>query len=73
VFKLGKNTVKVTAESETGRNTRFRDTTKGTDMTLNQFVKKIEKGDYADYHVRVINGVKTPASNPDNSSKNNLD
>ena len=27
---------------------------------------------YPDYHVRVINGSKTPASDPDKSRKNNL-
>lgn len=37
------------------------------------FVGKIESGAYENYHVRVINGVKTPVSNPDGSEGNNLD
>ena len=41
-------------------------------MTRAQFVKEIEQGNYDNYHVRVINDVKTPVSNPDSSSKNNL-
>jgi hypothetical protein len=42
-------------------------------MTRAEFVKKIEQGLYPNYHVRKIDGVKTPASNPDNSEANNLD
>jgi hypothetical protein len=41
-------------------------------MSRTQFVKEIEKGNYSDYHVRKINGVKTPASNPDGKTGNNL-
>jgi hypothetical protein len=42
-------------------------------MTRPEFVRQIESGNYDNYHVRKINGVKTPVSNPDNSEKNNLD
>lgn len=62
----------VTQESSTGRNTRFHDNVSGADLTRNQVVKKIESGDLANYHIRVINGVKTPVSNPDSSDNNNL-
>lgn len=65
--------VKVTAESETGRNTRFRDTRTGADMTRAEFVRKIHGGKYDRYHVREINGLETPVSNPDKSTNNNLD
>lgn len=65
-------TVKVTKENSTGRNTNFKDTKNKDSMTRPQFVKKIETGKYDDYHVRKINGVKTPVSNPDSKSKNNL-
>lgn len=65
--------IKVTKESDSGRNERFKDTRTGTEMTRNQFVKKIEKGDYPNYHVRNINGIDTPVSNPDNTKNNNLD
>jgi len=63
--------VKVTKESETGRNTWFKDG--NTEMTRAEFVKKIEAGKYDEYYVRKINGVKTPVSNPDKNSENNLD
>jgi len=42
-------------------------------MTRAQFVNSIENGQYPEYHVRVINDVKTPVSNPDKSDANNLD
>lgn len=64
--------VSVVSESKSGRNTHFRDNKTGHSMTRNQFVKKIESGSYDNYHVRNINGVKTPVSNPDSKSGNNL-
>ena len=64
--------VKVTRETETGRNTNFQDTRTGKTMTRNQFVREIERGNYDNYHVRVINNIPTPASNPDSSTRNNL-
>ncbi len=65
--------VKVTKESDSGRNQEFIDTKSGRHMGRSDFVKKIEEGNYDDYHVRRINGVKTPVSNPDHSEGNNLD
>ncbi len=65
--------VSVTRESETGRNERFRDNRTGEEMTRPQFVREIERGNYDDYHVREVNGVKTPVSNPDGKKGNNLD
>lgn len=41
-------------------------------MTRNQFVREIERGNYPNHHIREINGVKTPVSNPDKSEINNL-
>lgn len=64
--------VTVTRESVTGRNTNFHDNNTGKNMTRAQFVKAIERGEYPNYHVRVVNGQKTPVSNPDASSNNNL-
>ena len=55
-----------------GRNTKFRDNCSGESMTRSQFVKKIESDEYSKYHVREINVVKTPVSNPDPSKDNNL-
>ena len=65
--------VKVTQERDSGRNQRFRDTRTGEEMTRAQFVKQIENGQYPNYHVRKINDVKTPVSNPDETTNNNLD
>ncbi len=65
--------IKVTQESDSGRNQRFRDTRTGQEMTRVQFVKEIESGQYDNYHVRKINGLKTPVSNPDGTTNNNLD
>ncbi|WP_238902678.1 hypothetical protein [Clostridium sp. YIM B02506] len=70
---MARKRISVTNESNTGRNTNFHDNYTGKDMDLNQFVKEIELGNYPKYHVRIVDGVKTPASNPDNSTNNNLD
>jgi len=64
--------VKVLVESSTGRNQSFVDTKTGEKMSRAVFVREIEHDNYPDYHVRVINGVKTPCSNPDGNPKNNL-
>ena len=66
-------TVRVTRETPSGRNTLFHDNKKGSDMTRAGFVRQIEQGHYPDYHVRVINDIKTPVSNPDKSTGNNLE
>jgi hypothetical protein len=65
--------VRVIQESETGRNQQFRDNRTGTIMSRAEFVRQIEAGNYPNYHVREINNVKTPVSNPDSSEANNLD
>jgi hypothetical protein len=65
--------VKVTVEDDSGRNQKFHDDKSGKNMTRSQFVKQIEAGKFPDYHVRKINGLNTPVSNPDRSEGNNLD
>ena len=65
--------ITVTSENSTGRNLTFHDNVTGSTMTRAQFVREIEHDKYDNYHVRVINGIKTPVSNPDGSSNNNLD
>ena len=62
----------VTRESSSGRNLNFSDSRTGKSMTRAQFVREIRSGNYDDYYVRTINGIATPASNPDGSSRNNL-
>lgn len=64
--------VTVTSESDSGRNLKFHDNKTGADMTRAGFVKQIERGNYDGYHVREINGVKTPVSNPNRSERDNL-
>lgn len=67
-----KSRVSVLKENETGRNEKFRDNVNKIEMTRNQFVKAIERGKYENYHIRTINNIKTPVSNPDKSTNNNL-
>lgn len=66
-------TVVVTIESESGRNQEFHDNKSGKDMSRVEFVRQIEQGNFDDYHVRRVNGLKTPVSNPDGKKGNNLD
>jgi hypothetical protein len=65
--------VVVTSETESGRNQNFFDKKTKKKMTRAEFVKQIESGSYNSYHVRKVNGLKTPVSNPDRSEGNNLD
>jgi hypothetical protein len=62
----------VTEENEAGRNLEFHDNKTGRNMSRAEFVRKIEDGKYPNFHVRVVHGLKTPASNPDSSEGNNL-
>jgi hypothetical protein len=64
--------IKVISESDTGRNESFHDNFRGANMTRSQFVNEIKKGNYENYHVRNINNVETPVSNPDSTRNNNL-
>lgn len=64
--------ISVKSESKTGRNEQFHDNFKGHDMSRAQFVNRIKQGEYDNYHVRTINGVETPVSNPDKKRNNNL-
>lgn len=64
--------VRVTRESDSGRNLKFHDNRTGKDMSRAAFVREINQGNYPDYHVRRINDIATPASNPDRSTSNNL-
>jgi len=65
--------VVVTSESDSGRNQKFHDNKSGKDMTRTQFVQEIKHGNFPDYHVRTVNGLPTPVSNPDRKESNNLD
>lgn len=65
-------TVRVTNESDSGRNLKFYDTKSHKSMNRPEFVKQIEQGKFPDYYVRKMNGLKTPISKPDKSESNNL-
>lgn len=69
---MARKRVTVTQEKPSGRNQKFHDNYTGSDMNREQFVRAIEQGDYPNYHVRNVNGVKTPVSDPDGSENNNL-
>ena len=69
---MGRKRVSVTDETDTGRNTRFHDNYNQNNMTRPQFVNQIRQGNYANYHIRNINSIPTPCSNPDESKNNNL-
>ena len=56
-----------------GHHQKFHDNNSGKNMTRAEFVKEIEGGNFNDYHIRKVNGLKTPVSNPDRSEGNNLD
>lgn len=73
MLNMSRKRVKVIQESDSGRNQKFHDNYTSENMTRKQFVSKIESGEYPKYHIREINGVKTPVSNPDKSEANNLD
>ncbi len=44
---MGRKRVTTTQESNSGRNTKFRDNYTGESLTRSQFVKKIESGEYS--------------------------
>ncbi len=67
----GKKDIRVTEESSTGRNQSFK-APGHAEMSRAQLVSEIRAGEFAGYHIRVINGVATPVSNPDRSEGNNL-
>ena len=64
--------VKVIEETGTGRDSKFHDNFNNIDMSRNQFVDEIRKGTYPNHHIRIINGIETPVSNPDKKKNNNL-
>lgn len=70
---MARKRITVTQESNSGRNQKFHDNFTGTNMTRAGFVKQIEQGNYDNYHVRKVHGIKTPVSNPDSTTNNNLD
>lgn len=64
--------LEVINESETGLNTRFKDTKTGEILTRTQVADRIKQGQYPDYHNMHMNGKRIPRSNPDGNKDNNL-
>ena len=67
----GKSRITVTSESDTGRNTRFNVPGHG-EVSRRELVQQIRHGERDGYHVRIINGLATPVSNPNSSGTDNL-
>jgi hypothetical protein len=63
--------VKVTKESDTGLNQKFK--VGNRELSRGKFADEIEQGKHPDFHVAKIGGKRIPRSNPDSSKKNNLD
>jgi hypothetical protein len=66
-------TIKTIRASDSGRNERFRNINTGKEYSRRELVNEIENGKVDNAHIRIINGIKTPCSNPDKSKDNNLD
>jgi M6 family metalloprotease-like protein len=60
-------------EDDEGRNLTFLDELTGTFMDVDQFCSAIELGLYPEYHIRVVNDRRVPASNPNSLVSDNLD
>lgn len=65
--------LKVTKESNTGRNLEFQDTKTKELLTTSEVAKRIDKGTYEGYHhYKDQKGRTVIRSNPDKNKKNNL-
>ena len=62
----------VLLENEKGRNDVFYDVIKKQVYSRDEFVAKINAGEYPGYTVKTINGIETPVSKPDGRGTNNL-
>lgn len=62
----------VIKENTSGRNTEFLDTKTKETLTRAKVVSEIRKDKYPGYHIRNINGIATPVSNPNKKSNDNL-
>lgn len=68
---IGKSKITTTLESPTGRNLRF-DVPGQGNVTRQALVQQIRAGEQPGYHVRVINRLATPVSNPNGTESDNL-
>tara|TARA_Y100000590_G_C15269184_1_gene844330 strand:- start:127 stop:357 length:231 start_codon:yes stop_codon:yes gene_type:complete len=63
----------VLTEDEKGRNQLFFDLFMQKSLTREEFVTKIKENEYPGYFIKIINGIETPVSKPDDHNTNNLD
>ncbi|OOY18638.1 hypothetical protein BMI86_19810 [Thioclava sp. DLFJ5-1] len=68
---MARKKITVTRETSTGLNTRFNVPGQG-EITRGRLAEQVERGEHEGYHVRRVNGRRIVASNPDDSSRNNL-
>lgn len=69
---MGEKKVITIEESSGGSNSRYKDMDTGLEMTRDEFVQKIEAGEYPGYNIQNRKGNKIPRSNPDGDPGNNL-
>lgn len=62
----------VIEKSRSGRNTLFLDTLTGEILHASVVVQRIKNGAYPRCHLRLINGIETPVTNPDGIEWGNL-
>lgn len=72
---MAKGILKVTKESNTGRNLKFQNIGNNEKLTAKELVKRLETGNSAyndGYYIKHQNGQKYIISKPDGNDKNNL-
>lgn len=72
---MAKAILKVTKESNTGRNLEFQNIGNNEKLTAKELVKRLETGNSAyndGYYIKHQNGQKYIVSKPDGNDKNNL-
>lgn len=69
---MARKQISVVEQDENGRNETFKIHGTNEVVSREELAERIQNGEFDDYHVREINGVKTPVSNPDGKEGNNL-
>ena len=72
---MAKGILKVTKESNSGKNLEFQNTGNNEKLTANELIKRLETGNSAyndGYYIKHQNGQKYIVSKPDGNEKNNL-
>lgn len=72
---MAKGILKVTKESNSGKNLEFQNTGNNEKLTANELIKRLETGNSAyndGYYIKHQDGQKYIVSKPDGNEKNNL-